>query len=402
MGADPDPSMERKRILFLPADALPLGLTRSYWLAFALARHFQTYYLRWTDPRSAALARPRSSRLDSPMAFSKSLLGLSRLESTRPGAGRTLQLLGAPVALNATLSTIVGELGARRGARAFNACTVRRLARRLKVDAVFHGDGFYYFPESLDNRLPVFSDIQDDFDAPESATQDYEYRYGKRNFNKCRANFAVSSAAAERFGKLMSARFQVVPNGVHLDPFKTAAGERIAALRARLGLSGRYVISYIGTASHMDQRFVLELADLVAGRMPDATLLVVGPQVADRRNIVAAGFVDPAEIHAHYLASDLGICPAPLPSSNFIYHSVPLKIVQYGAARKFVLSVPNRWLEENRFPSVRMAPLDAGLWVDQLAAMRKQHWRPEWDDIWTRYDWDSVAQPIVDAVRGSL
>jgi len=402
MGANADPSMERKRILFLPADALPLGLTRSYWLAFALARHFQTYYLRWTDPRSAALARRRSSGLDSPMAFSKSLLGLTRLESTRPGEGRTLQLVGAPVALNATLNKLLGELGARRSARAFNARTVRRLAQRLKADAVFHGDGFYYFPESLDNRLPVFSDIQDDFDAPESATQDYEYVYGKCNFNKCRANFAVSSAAAERFGKLMSARFQVVPNGVHLEPFKTATGERIAALRARLGLSGRYVISYIGTASHMDQRFVLELADLLASGMPDATLLIVGPPVAVRRNIVAAGFVDPAEIHAHFLASDLGICPAPLPARNFIYHSVPLKIVQYGAARKFVLSVPNRWLEESRFPSVRMAPLDARLWVEQLAALRERHWQPEWDETWRRFDWDSVAQPIIDAVRSSL
>lgn len=402
MGADADPSMERKRILFLPADALPLGLTRSYWLAFALARHFQTYYLRWTDPRSAALVRRRPSGLDSPIAFSKSLLGLTRLESTHPGAGRTLQLLGAPVALNATLNKFVGELGARRSARAFNACTVRRLVRRLKVDAVFHGDGFYYFPESLDSRLPVFSDIQDDFDAPASATQDYECGYGKRNFKKCRTNFAVSSAAAERFGKLMSAKFQVVPNGVHLEPFKTAAGASIAALRTRLGLSERYVISYIGTASHMDPRFVLELADLLASRMPDATLLVVGPPVEVRRNIVAAGFVDPADIHAHYLASDLGICPAPLPASNFIYHSVPLKIVQYGAARKFVLSVPNRWLEESRFPSVQMAPLDARLWVERLAALREQHWRPEWDDIWTRFDWDSVARPVVDAVRRSL
>jgi glycosyltransferase involved in cell wall biosynthesis len=327
---------------------------------------------------------------------------LTRLESLDLDEGRTMNLVRAPVALNATLNRFVGDLLARRWARAFNSGTVRNLARRLKVDAVFHGDGFYYFPESLDNRLPVFSDIQDNFDAPESPTQIQEYVYGKHNFGRCRANFAVGSAAAKRFGSLMSAHFQVVPNGVHLKTFQAAAGTQIAALRARLGLADRYVISYIGTASHIDRQFVLELAGLLADRMPDATLMVVGPGIASRGNIVATDFVHPADVHAYFLASDLGLCPAPQPESNFIYHAVPLKVVQYGAARKFVLSVPNLWLEENSFPNVQMAPLDAAEWADRIVKLRALRWEPAWDEIWNRFDWDSVARPVVEAVRAAV
>lgn len=395
------PPMPRRSVLFLPADALPPGLTRSWWLAYALSRHFDVHYLRWEDARTARL-RGKAGPLASPRALALSLLGRTALPSTTLPPGRRLHLLRAPVAINATVARLVGDLAARRAVRWFNGHTLDRLVRRLRPDAIFHGDGFYYFPGARDASIPDFSDIQDDFDAPDSPVQRYEAVYGRPLFGRCRGNFAIDAAAARRFAGMMGADFRLVPNGVELAPFRRTPAAEIEALRARLGLSGRWVLSYIGTRSHLDEPLLLAIADALAVRMPDARLLVVGPAVQRRPNIVAAGFVEPSEVHRYFLASDLGLAPAPNPASNFIFHSVPLKIVQYGAARRFVVSVPNRWIQERAFPNVTVLAPDVDAWVAAIERLRGAAWDPAWDAVWEAFDWDVVAAPVVRAVREAL
>ncbi len=132
-------------------------------------------------------------------------------------------------------------------------------------------------------------------------------------------------------------RIVITPTGVDLDLFDPPpeAAER-AAQRDRLGLTGRFVVGWVGSFRpfHSLDRAVDAVADL-----EDAALLLVGdgperPAIEARArhlgvHLVCTGTVEHADLRRHLAAMDVGLVLAP---ADAAFHYSPLKLAEYLAA----------------------------------------------------------------------
>lgn len=386
--------MSSQRILFIPADSLPGGISRSYWLARTLARFHDTYLLQWTDPRHQEWRPSHGLPLAPILAFFGSLFPKpSRPRCPLPDR---LHPVTAPVMLNAALRRLLGELPARRLARRFNTWSLRRLVRRLQPDVVFHADGCYYFPCFGVGRIRSFADLQDDFDEEDQELLRHEITYARQCFAKCERVYAVSRAACKRFSELLpEIRFEWLPNGADFSEIRGVGAEPVAEVRQRWGLDSRFTISFIGGTVWFDVEFAQSLAAALRVSMPHAALLLVGnlPRI-EAGNVISTGFVPPQETPKYFLASDVGIHLKDSTGSRFLYHSIPLKIIQYAAARKPFLGTRICWVEENCFPNIWTAPFKVDAWIAALGEIAQFRWTNECERAWEPYDWDRIASKL--------
>lgn len=144
-------------------------------------------------------------------------------------------------------------------------------------------------------------------------------------------------------------RVCVIHNGVDMDHFAPLEGER-EAVRARWGLSDKFVISYVGTHGVLHRLdFLLDVAERLA-LAPDFHVLFVGDGAereklaseTERRglsNVTFAGLQPFEAIRGFYAASD--ICYVPLRPHPFLFNNfVPSKIFEIlGAGRPILGAV---------------------------------------------------------------
>ena len=392
---------DRKKILFLPADSVPLGVSRSYWLAKFLAVHHEVYLLQWSDPRTWIWSTEGRRHGSTFRAFTGSLL--QPFQCQRLDGENGLRVVRTPVMLDAGICRLLGRLPARRLARRFNRRSLARLIRRVKPDVLFYADGFYYFPALQANGVRIFADVQDDFEDTEEDLLKGEVAYSSACFQRCDKAFAVSPAACERLSKLYSGvPFEWLPNGAEFQSYREVPLAVVAETKARLGLDRSFVISFIGGDVWFDQNFLKSLAGQLAQTIPHAKLLLVGKlPVVSAPNIVSAGFVVPQDIVKYFLLSDLGVHLKDAADSNFLYNSIPLKIIQYAAARKPFLSPRIGWLEKEQFPNVRMLPMRVDAWVEAIHEAQHFQWTSACDRAWENYDWANVGAALARKLAGS-
>lgn len=136
-------------------------------------------------------------------------------------------------------------------------------------------------------------------------------------------------------------RVQTVPNGVRIERFSAAAGER-EAVRATLGLSGRPVVGFVGTLKpwHDTETLVRAVAELHRNGS-DAVLLVVGdgPGRARIEALAASEGIGDSTLFAGPVSHDripgllaaMDVAIVPYAAAERFYFS-PLKLFEYLAA----------------------------------------------------------------------
>ncbi len=134
-----------------------------------------------------------------------------------------------------------------------------------------------------------------------------------------------------------ASRLSMIPNGADLDLMKP--GPKKNAVRRRLGLEGKFVVSYFGAhgrANALHQ--ILDTAALVSSEMPDVRFMLVGDgplkkelvERADReglRNVVFVDAVDKADVGDYINASD--VCTATLMDLDHYKMYYPNKVFDY-------------------------------------------------------------------------
>lgn len=134
-------------------------------------------------------------------------------------------------------------------------------------------------------------------------------------------------------------RISVVENGVDTGVFSPGANGE--AIRAELGLNGRFVVSYIGTLGYAHGLdVVVEAARRLQGNLPDVTFLLVG-EGADRRRLEARARAERLDnirflgqqprqrVPALIRASD--VCLVLLRDSEFFTTVLPSKMLEFMA-----------------------------------------------------------------------
>jgi glycosyltransferase involved in cell wall biosynthesis len=203
----------------------------------------------------------------------------------------------------------------------------------------------------------------------------------------------------------------VTPTGVDLDVF--AQQPDPARVRARLGLTGRFVVGWVGSFRSFH---ALEQAIDAFEGLPDASLLLVGDgsergrieAMARARGVAAVftGTVPHSDLPELLAAMDVAIVLAARGES---FHYSPLKLAEYLAAGRAIVA-PNVPVLAARLASgvdaILIPPGDAGALATELRRLRDD---PELrsrlgsaarEAAAARWSWDHAIRDVLQRLRG--
>jgi glycosyltransferase involved in cell wall biosynthesis len=106
------------------------------------------------------------------------------------------------------------------------------------------------------------------------------------------------------------------------------------------------------------------------------------------------GFRKPAEMPELMRQFRVGTVPFEL--SPFTDAALPLKVIEYGAARMPTVSTPLRELQLQQLPWVSLVPLDVEAWASALSTALDTPWNSESDAVVDLFDWDRGAQKLLE------
>jgi glycosyltransferase involved in cell wall biosynthesis len=202
-----------------------------------------------------------------------------------------------------------------------------------------------------------------------------------------------------------AARAVLVPNGVPVHAYRAVPRDVTDGLRQRLGLGTGPVLGFTGGLDWwVDAPLAIAAFEAVRRLMPDARLLAVGDgrRAAELRaagpGVAVTGFVPPAEVPAYVALFDVGLVP-------FIKNSLtdamlPIKIFDYGAARKPAVSTPLDAYAGEDLPFLRIAAGGAEPLAAAVLESLRAGWNPTWDAAVDRYDWARVVEPLERLLAG--
>jgi hypothetical protein len=391
----------RKNLLFIAPDSLPPGISRAFWLAHGLARHFNVYYVQWADSRKHAWAsdctsKSRNRVFISAQTFFNSLFTRMRFERQRAFAAENLIYTYLPIMQKGPISHLSGEIVARKISRTFNYFSLKVLLKAIKFSYVFHGDGLMLSPV-LSKNIPAYIDVQDDFDerGENIRLMNYEKQFLAQNMPHIRRKLAITESVAQHMKAFSGFEFEVMPNGADFSAFQNSDPSRYLEIRTRLGLENRFLVSYIGGPVWFDQDFFEKIATLAYHKDPKIHFLTVGnlPSLKPAPNITQVGFIAPELIHNYYLMSDVGILPKNT-TTDFLKNSHPLKIIQYSAAKKPVITpimAESVFFKHDNIFQIEFAP---HRWAQKIFELQNFLWSDRLTNEWGYYSWANIADTI--------
>jgi len=151
---------------------------------------------------------------------------------------------------------------------------------------------------------------------PEGWVRRYLRRSVRRYCNACHLVTTPGASTARHLRRLGVERpTMVLPNGLPLARFEEATGDEV---RARYGLTGKFVMGYLGRLSPEKQvHVVIQVAARVFAQRPEAHLLVVGDGPARgelealtrslgiQQQVTFAGTINHSEVHKYHAAFDV-------------------------------------------------------------------------------------------------
>jgi len=189
----------------------------------------------------------------------------------------------------------------------------------------------------------------------------------------------------------------VIPNGADVAAIRKATGEARGTGRSDT-VSAVPVIAYIGG---LDEFVRIDLLVRAVQRMRragiEAQVSIVGEGPALRGWsappwVKVLGLRMPEEIPSLLNRFRIGVVPFEL--SPFTHAALPLKVLEYGAARMLCVSVPLAELKRQALPWVILSELDEVRWADTLAQALNEPWKPAWDAVVERFDWSVSARRL--------
>lgn len=388
----------KKKLLFIPADNISLKISRSYYLAKGLGDHFDVYFVTWYDPQDNNWSG-KASRFTAVSAFYKSLFRSYRVRYSAEDNFYTVQ---CPVFLVAFVHKLIGLVTARRVSRVLNGAVLKYLVGKLRPDVVFFADGFFVFPH-VDTAARTYADLQDDYDEERKDVLTFDQKYIASDYRRTVSNYTITPAAVKRLQGWYGSKFNFLPNGADFDTIRGVPEALIAQTRQRYGLTDSYVLSYIGSYAKFDEAFVIRLAQKLAAEMPDVKLVLVGklPEVK-LPNVVNIGPLPPERAALFFRLSDAGIILNDTSQSKFLNNSLPLKIIQYAAARKPVLTFPLSWIDESDFANVKVIQgEDLDRWVAAIRDVQRFRWNDQMEEVWRTYDWKEITRKLAEEIQSS-
>jgi len=285
----------------------------------------------------------------------------------------------------------------------YQSALLALLARAWRVEAVVtQGTGDVRAPGRRGAR--VVYDLPDNHMAGLELQGRHELARALHTFIASELKGARAATASSRvLVQVLKQDFGVdavlVPNGVPVRAYRAVPGDVIAELRRKLRLGTGPILGFTGGLDWwVDVPLAIATLSEVRRVRPEAQLLVVGDgaRAAELRaagpEVVVTGFVPPSEVPAYVALFDVGLVP--FVKNALTDAMLPIKIFDYGAARKPAVSTPLNAYEGEDLAFLRVAaPRAEPLAAAVLDALR-DGWDPAWDEVVDRYDWARVVEPL--------
>lgn len=388
---------KRPRLLVVPHLYAENISIREIELARRLVRHFDVYCLRWQDALHIDDKRIVIRKWKQIHTALVSSLTHRSMHLDDDG----ITYVSAPVLQPIFLQRIIGETRASSACKSFNRRTLETLVDSLHFSHVLLAAGTFALPRRP--RVQGFFDIVDWI--PEDRFSPSFVRFKRKELldvvREARAVFAVSKPLCEKLREDCGIEALSIPNGADVNVLRQVTRQETADLRRALNLEGKFVIGYIGNhGSYTGIDFVVDVFRRVRQRITNAALLIVGPAEYWRTllesscsdGVLWTGPVPPAEVRKYFNLLDVGVLAQEKnPGTEFAFQ---LKIVEYSACHKFVVSTPLRTWELLRWPNVLLTELKVDAWVEAIITAQRSRWNPAWDCWVEAYDWNALADQM--------
>lgn len=280
----------------------------------------------------------------------------------------------------------------------YNSLVLKKLVLKIQPDIIFYADGFFMFPayENKSGRIKLIADVQDDFDGKDFSVYNSIRDKQIKNFSKTTDNFTISKVAALSLGSYYQTTFQVLPNGADFEHIQKVSDTEVSTLKKKLGIENKYILSFIGSTAKFDIEFTKSLAKELHKELPDVVLMLVGslPKL-NLSNVFNVGVVSYEETSVYFRMSDVGVILNDTSKNDFLKNSFPLKVIQYAAARKPVLTFPMDFIEDIKSDNIFVAKT-LEQWLDKVKLIKQTFiWSSDLDELWRHFDWNILVKEHV-------
>ena len=391
------------KILYIPADNISANFSRSYHIGKSLSAHCDLYKVMWVDNRTAFWNGKKATAYNGAICFFKSLFQKNKIVKSNDYGYEVY----ASVFISAFIGRIVGKYNSLKWMRKHNLKTLNNLVAQIKPDLIFHADGYYFFP-AYNSNIPEFSDLQDDIswsNIPDKKLKAAR-NYYTNQFKVSTLNFIVSESAKLSICKYIKADFIPISNGADFTAISTISLQEKKQFKKKFNIpEDKKIVSYVGGAHKFDVDFTRKLAQQASMDAPNLLFVLAGnlPQF-ESTNVVFTGIIPNREADVLYALSDVGVTLKNTANNEFIYHSVPLKFVQYAAAKKPIVSFPIKWSVENKFPNIiHLHHENEEVWISEIKnCIAAFYWKEEYDLLWEKYDWKNIGNTLYKKMKSSL
>lgn len=396
---------KKLKILFIPADNLSSNVSRSYFIANNLAKYSELYFITWFNHRSILWEGKKSSYFNTISCFFKSLFRKFSVEPKRDN--EHFYRVNTSVFIDALVGKIFGNIYTKKFMRNYNEQSLRKVVNKIKPDIIINADAYYFFPNLNLKSILNIADFQDDTDWNEYSKKfvNYETLYRKNQLKNCDYCYIVSENAIASTKKYIgNFDYIALPNGADLAGLRENFKKEIIEIKLKHHLDKKFIISYIGSDIWLDVDFTYQLfKDLYETNKEIVLLLVGNLPIINLPNIINIGNVSSITSYQYYQLSDIGILLKNPIHSDFLYNAVPLKMVQYAAVKKPIITFPIKWSEDNSFKNVFHIKSDStSEWISKIIELKSFVWQEGFNNEWKDYDWDVVAKKILNNVNSLL
>ena len=187
----------------------------------------------------------------------------------------------------------------------------------------------------------------------------------------------------------------LIPNGANVGTIRSALQPKE---------SSRPSVGYIGGLDDWVQiGFVVRVLEMLRAGGLDIEFVIVGDErgaaIRGRKMpswVKVLGFRPPEELPLLMNTFDVGLVPFTL--SPFTDAALPLKVLEYGAARKLCVSSPLAELQHHQFPWVTLVDLDEQKWASAIADALRREWDLKWDASVDQYEWRDIAKRLMQVI----
>jgi hypothetical protein len=385
---------KKHKAIYIPADCISLGISRSSNFEKHLSEYYDLYFFQWEDPRNNDWFGNRKSLTFGIVCLFKNFFKKQKIEYLN-----NRHVISDSFLLNIALDKLLGKLISFRLMTFYNTSRLDSWIRLINPDIIFFMDGNYYFNYPKKFKGITVSDIQDDIvlDNIGYNFRDYIIKRGIDIFSKITIRFAVSKATCISMERYFKKNFLLLENGANIISSPIFSQIMIDNEKKKLGLQNKIIITFIGSSEKYDVLFAERLMKYLSKANPNIFLVTIGNlPISNLHNVINLGVKDPDSANFYYSLSDIGVILKDTSKDPFLYNSVPLKILQYSAFKKHVITFPLQWIEDNNFSNVHTVYSDdLKKWEFAINNVLKLN-QSDVDFInWVNYDWSIICENMV-------